>query len=98
MYPLFQSRIQHLTHFNSRLYRRTPGKMWIGPGEAFRCLRELNQEKLNEVQSKGLTFDTMIEAHAEGDDAIVATVPLFLFRPLFSLPRDLKQLMLLNYL
>ena len=50
--------------------------MWIGPGAAFKFLRELTQEKLDEALSEGLKYDEPIEARAEGDGQIVACVCL----------------------
>jgi hypothetical protein len=47
---------------------------WDGPGAAFAFVRGLDQQKLDGAKEKGLTFDLMIEARAEGDNAVVAYV------------------------
>jgi hypothetical protein len=45
-----------------------------GRGAAFNWLRNLTQEKLDTALRNGLTFDRMIEARAEGDNAVIANV------------------------
>ena len=53
---------------------------WVGPGAAFRFLRELTQETLDDAVNKGLKYDENIEARAEGDNEIVASVCLSFIR------------------
>ena len=64
---------------------------WVGPGAAFKFLRELDQEKLDAALKLGLNFNDPIEARAEGDNKVVANVSFAFIQQSSTSPHGLTQ-------